>query len=213
MASAPKRWALFLTCAVTVFVADQVSKNWAVETLGSGEIIDLFWTLRFRYIQNFGISFGMGQQLGRIVGVAVIAVLAAVTYFVRKIHSPLVLVLLGLLSGGAAGNLADRIIRAEDGFMSGGVVDFIDFQWFPIFNIADTAVVCSAIVLAGISYFDETLLTLSEETEAAGDTGSDAGAASEAAGDAGVESETGAEAVGDAGSEGEEDVCEEVCDV
>ena len=47
---------------------------------------------------------------------------------------------IGLLIGGAAGNLIDRMFRGDDGFLQGAVVDFIDLQWFPIFNVADMAI-------------------------------------------------------------------------
>jgi signal peptidase II len=45
------------------------------------------------------------------------------------------------------GNLADRLFRADAGILSGAVVDFIDLQWWPVFNLADTAIVCGAILL------------------------------------------------------------------
>lgn len=175
MISNTKRWSVFAITAVLLVAADQVTKRWAVKTLGESQTIDLFWTLRFRYIENFGVSFGLGQQFGRIVGFIVIGVVLAVIAFATRVHSTRVLILLALLAGGAVGNLLDRILRAEKGFMSGGVVDFIDFQWFPIFNIADMAVVTSALVLAVISFFDETLGTLSPvitNASAQGDTDS-----------------------------------------
>jgi signal peptidase II len=61
--------------------------------------------------------------------------------------SRLALVGIGLVVGGAVGNLLDRILRAGDGFLQGGVVDFIDAQWWPIFNIADIGVVVGAVLL------------------------------------------------------------------
>jgi signal peptidase II len=57
-------------------------------------------------------------------------------------------VLIGIVVGGALGNVVDRLSRARDGFMSGAVVDFIDLQWWPIFNVADAAVVVGGILLA-----------------------------------------------------------------
>ena len=53
----------------------------------------------------------------------------------------------GLVVGGAIGNLLDRALREGDGFLGGGVVDFIDLQWWPIFNVADTAIVVGAVLL------------------------------------------------------------------
>ena len=59
--------------------------------------------------------------------------------------------LFGGLAGGAVGNLADRLFRADDGFLSGAVIDFIDLQWWPIFNIADIAIVGGVLSLIGLS--------------------------------------------------------------
>ena len=56
-------------------------------------------------------------------------------------------VAVGLVLGGAAGNLADRAFRAGDGFLGGAVIDFIDAQWYPVFNVADMAVVGGALLL------------------------------------------------------------------
>jgi signal peptidase II len=56
-------------------------------------------------------------------------------------------VALGLIAGGALGNLADRAFRAGDGFMGGAVIDFIDVQWWPVWNVADMALVFGVILL------------------------------------------------------------------
>jgi signal peptidase II len=59
-------------------------------------------------------------------------------------------VALGLILGGALGNLADRAFRG-DGFFDGGVVDFLDLQWWPVFNVADTCVVVGGILLVVVT--------------------------------------------------------------
>jgi signal peptidase II len=64
-------------------------------------------------------------------------------------------VVLGLVLGGAVGNVADRVFRDGNGFLGGAVVDFIDFQWWPVFNLADAAIVAGALLLAGWSARDE----------------------------------------------------------
>lgn len=70
----------------------------------------------------------------------------------RTIGSKLGALALGLILGGAVGNLIDRAFRAgSGGFFSGAVVDFIDFQWYPIFNIADIGVVVGGILLVAVS--------------------------------------------------------------
>ena len=57
----------------------------------------------------------------------------------------------GLVAGGALGNLGDRAFRGDDGFLHGAVVDFIDLQWWPIFNVADSAIVVGGILLVVVS--------------------------------------------------------------
>jgi len=134
-----------------VLILDQVTKIWAVSALADRDI-DLFWTARLNLTYNFGSAFGLGSQLGRWLGVLVIGVVVAVLLYARQVTDRRMLVLFGALAGGAIGNIVDRIARAKDGFLSGGVVDFIDFQWWPIFNVADIAVVCSAIGLMLLSF-------------------------------------------------------------
>ena len=67
----------------------------------------------------------------------------------RKSSNIYSLIATGSIIGGATGNVLDRVFRGE-GFMGGAVVDFIDFQWWPVFNVADIGIVCGAIVIAYI---------------------------------------------------------------
>jgi signal peptidase II len=60
----------------------------------------------------------------------------------------------GLVLGGAVGNLIDRVARADAGFLSGPVIDFVDLQWWPVFNVADSAVVVGAIMLVVFGFRD-----------------------------------------------------------
>ena len=132
--------------AAAVIVIDQITKIWAVAGLDDGPI-DLVWTLRLRLIYNTGASFGVGESIGRWLALVIIAVVVAVIRYARTVPYRPARLLLGAIVGGAIGNLIDRVFRADDGFLSGGVVDFIDFQWWPVFNIADIAVVCGALAL------------------------------------------------------------------
>jgi len=136
--------------AVVVLILDQVTKVWAASALVDRDI-DLFWTARFNLTRNFGSAFGLGSSLGRWLGILILFVVVGVLLYARTITDRRMLMLFGGIAGGAIGNLVDRIFRAEDGFMSGGVVDFIDLQWWPIFNVADMAVVCCAIGLMLLS--------------------------------------------------------------
>ena len=63
----------------------------------------------------------------------------------------------GIVLGGVLGNVIDRIARSGDGFLGGEVVDFIDFQWWPIFNVADMALVIGLPILMFFRYRDENL--------------------------------------------------------
>ena len=142
--------------AALVVALDQVTKQWAVSRLTAGPCtpetcFDVFWTLRFHLHFNRGASFSTGQGLGPWFGV--LALFMSV-YLVRqavKEPSLVVTVLFGGLAGGAIGNLVDRLFRADDGFLSGAVTDFIDFQWWPIFNIADMAIVGGVLSLIALS--------------------------------------------------------------
>jgi signal peptidase II len=129
-----------------VLVCDQLTKHWAVSQLNDGRIIDVVWTLRFALGFNSGFAFSQGQGLGPFIGV--IAVGASI-WLVRAAVlavAPLLSYGYALIAGGAIGNVVDRIFR-EDKWMRGRVVDFIDFQWFPVFNIADSSITVGAVVL------------------------------------------------------------------
>lgn len=132
--------------ALVVLVLDQITKIWAVSALDD-RIIDIFWTLRFRLYFNTGSAFSLGAGFGRWLALLVLAITIGVIIYARQVADRRGRMLLGLIVGGAIGNLIDRVFRADDGPLSGGVVDFIDFQWWPVFNIADMAVVCGAIGL------------------------------------------------------------------
>jgi signal peptidase II len=129
-----------------VLVCDQLTKHWAVSQLNGGRVIDVVWTLRFALGFNSGFAFSQGQGLGPFIGV--IAVGASI-WLVRAAVlalAPMLSYGYALIAGGAIGNVVDRIFR-EDKWMRGRVVDFIDFQWFPVFNIADSSITVGAVVL------------------------------------------------------------------
>ncbi len=109
-------------------------------------MIDLVWTLRFNLAFNNGMAFGQGRGLGPVIGVVATVVIVFLLVSLRDQTSKLSTVGMGLLIGGAAGNLIDRLFRG-DAWLNGAVVDFIDLQWFPIFNVADMAVNVGAALL------------------------------------------------------------------
>jgi len=129
-----------------VLVADQATKNWVLNSLDDGRTIDLFWTLRFNLVFNSGMAFSQGQGAGRLIGLLAVGVALWLWFSLRKATSQLSLVGTSMLIGGALGNVADRLFRG-DKWLAGAVVDFIDLQWFPVFNIADSAVTIGAAML------------------------------------------------------------------
>jgi signal peptidase II len=149
------RWGLLAAVAGAVLVVDQLTKWWATTELADGHSIDLVWSLRFRLTRNFGSAFSLGQGRGALISLLAIAVVAVLLRSGRHATRPVAALALGLVLGGAVGNLTDRAFRAGDGFLGGGVVDFIDLQWWPVFNVADMGVVCGAVLLVFASWREE----------------------------------------------------------
>ena len=137
MALAPARRA-FASAAATVLALDQVTKHWALNVLDDGPI-DLVGSLRLNLVFNDSAAFSLGG--GNTTAIAVIGVgLAAVLLrFGLQATSTGPALGFGVLLGGALGNLTDRALRAGDGFLGGRVVDMVDLQWWPVFNVADAA--------------------------------------------------------------------------
>lgn len=134
-----------IAIAAAIVVLDQLTKQWALSALADGPI-DIVWTLRFNLVFNRGMAFSQGQGLGPVIGVLALAVVVVLLVSLRKGAGPWGTVGVGLVVGGALGNVIDRLFRG-DAWFRGAVVDFIDFQWFPVFNIADMAINMGAGVL------------------------------------------------------------------
>lgn len=137
---------LTLSVAGLVVVADQLTKWWAVRSLGDRDI-DVVWTLRFRLTHNTGASFSLGGDYGPWIALVALGVVVFLVWHSRTVASRVGSVALGLVVGGAVGNLIDRVLRG-DGLFDGAVVDFIDFQWWPVFNVADMGIVIGGALLA-----------------------------------------------------------------
>ena len=133
--------------ALVTVVLDQITKRWAINALADDREIHVFWTLQFNLAFNTGMAFSKGTGLGPVI--ALLALLVVIVLIVSAAHrdSLLARIAAGMLIGGALGNLLDRMFRG-DRFLHGGVVDFIDFQWWPIFNIADIGVTIGAVLFA-----------------------------------------------------------------
>ncbi len=128
---------------LAVVVADQLTKQWVLNVLSDGKVVKLFWTLQFNLVFNSGMAFSQGQGVGRIIGVLAIFVVIGLLMSLRDAKVLATVIGTGLLVGGATGNILDRLFRGG-GWMGGSVVDFIDLQWFPVFNVADSAVTVGA---------------------------------------------------------------------
>lgn len=143
----PRRWAWLLGVGAAVIIVDQLTKWWAVEGLAGGEVVELFWTLQLRLVRNDGAAFSLASGLTPLITLAAIAISVALVIAARRVTRPSVLVAMGLVLGGAIGNVIDRFTRPGDGFLRGHVIDFFDLQWWPVFNIADMAIVTGGFLL------------------------------------------------------------------
>ena len=144
----PRRLGLVATIAAVVLAVDQLTKNWAVSTLPGRAPVEVVGSLRFNLAYNTGaaFSFGAGKGLGPWIGlVAMVVVLGLALGMTSRFAVGAVAA--GLVAGGALGNLADRAFRGDTGLLSGAVIDFIDLQWWPVFNVADAGVVVGALLL------------------------------------------------------------------
>jgi signal peptidase II len=141
-----------LAVAGAVVGIDQLTKAWAVRHLRDGHTVDLIWTLRLNLTFNSGMAFSQGRGLGPLIGVVALIVIVVLLASLRRSASLGNAIALGLVIGGAASNILDRLFRSGDGFLSGQVVDFIDLQWYPVFNLADSAIVIGGILLLFFSF-------------------------------------------------------------
>ena len=134
-----------LLIAALVVLVDQLTKRWALSTLADRNI-DLIGSLRFNLAFNKGMAFSQGTGLGPIIGVVALVVVVGLLVSIGRSTSPVYPFAVGLIIGGAVGNLVDRLFRSP-GWLRGGVIDFIDVQWWPIFNVADIAVTVGGALL------------------------------------------------------------------
>lgn len=156
---------LFAVTALVWIALDQLTKAWALSL--DGRVINVVWTLRINQTENFGASFSLGAGWGAWIGVAALLVVGFLVWKGTSLRSRLGAIALGLIVGGALGNVFDRMFRGETGFMSGGVVDFIDFQWWPIFNFADIGIVVGSILFVFVVMREDD--EVNEDSSAGGD--------------------------------------------
>ena len=166
----PIRGLLFLALAVLVVLLDQTTKRLAEDRLGRSGVRSVPFPVagdyfRFTYVENRGAAFGLLQDQTAffvLVGLVVIGVIAASYRYLPRSGFRLHLAL-GLQLGGAVGNLLDRIRQ-------GYVVDFVDFgyqsNWWPVFNVADSAIVIGVALLAFNAFTAESVAAGDESPSA-----------------------------------------------
>jgi len=131
-----------LTFVVAAFAADQVTKEWALSFLGAAGEIELGLGVTLRLVFNPGAAFGIGGNAGApfVIGIMLLTTALLSWVIVRAVKGRTSLaatLFLAIATGGALGNVWDRISRSTDAPLTGKVVDFIAVDWFAIFNTAD----------------------------------------------------------------------------
>jgi signal peptidase II len=146
-----RRTRLLLLIAAAVLAADLVTKLVVVATIAPGEDIRVLGgLLYFTQLRNVGAAFSFAEGATVVFNLIAVVVAAVIIRTARRLFSTGWAVALGLVLGGALGNLSDRVFRSP-GFLRGGVVDFLsvfapDGRVWPVFNIADSAIVCGGIL-------------------------------------------------------------------
>lgn len=147
-----RRIPMLLGVAVGAFALDLISKLVVVAYLEGQDGIELIgeW-LQLEVVRNPGAAFGFGETLTVVLTAIAVVVIAVIFRLARKLYSTPWAIALGLLLGGAFGNLTDRLFRSP-GVFRGEVVDFIAPQHFAVFNLADSAIVCGGILIVLLSF-------------------------------------------------------------
>lgn len=159
------RWEVFVPIVIVVVVLDQLSKAWLVSSIGPGEVIRVIgdW-LRLIQSQNSGALFGVFRDQAVLFGLVSVGVVGLIVlYHARSGRNLYLSVALGLLLGGAIGNLIDR-------FRLGYVVDWVDMGIgdirFWTFNVADAAITTAILMLIGLALFPSVAARLGAPTDA-----------------------------------------------
>lgn len=141
-ASTRRLWSLI----GVIVVVDQLTKHWALNRLSGGRTIDIVGSLRFNLAYNKGMAFSQATGAGPIIGALAFVIVIAVVLWMRHSATGVAALASSMIVGGAVGNLVDRLFR-NDAWFRGAVVDFIDLQWFPVFNVADSCITVGAVLM------------------------------------------------------------------
>lgn len=148
-----KRAKMLLLIAVVVLIADLVSKIAVVALMTPRVPVNLIGDqIRLLLVRNPGAAFSMATGMTWILTIVAVGVVIGIIRYGRRLTSPWWALGLGLVLGGALGNLIDRFFRAP-GPLQGHVVDFVAVGSFPVFNVADSAITVGAILLVALTLF------------------------------------------------------------
>lgn len=141
-----RRWGVALAAAAGVLTADLLTKRWASATFTSEPVEVLGSFLRFRFVENTGAAFSMLQGAGTFLSLAAMAAIVLLVWMAGNARTGWEVTAYGLIMGGAAGNLVDRLARGE-GWFDGPVIDWIDLWFIPTFNVADASITVAVALL------------------------------------------------------------------
>jgi signal peptidase II len=151
--AAPRRLRLLLSVAAVVLTLDIVTKVLAVKLLTPGQPVPIIGdTVTWTLVRNSGAAFSMATGYTWMLTVIATGVVVGIFWMGRRLVSQWWAIGLGMILGGAMGNLVDRFFRSP-GPLRGHVVDFLSIGWWPVFNVADPSVVGGAILLVTLSVF------------------------------------------------------------
>ena len=142
-----RRLVLLLAVAAGVLALDAVTKVVAVATLPEGRRVPVLGDgVALELIRNPGAAFSLATGLTWILTLVAVGVVVGIVRIARRLRSPGWALALGLVLGGALGNLTDRFLRGP-GPLQGHVVDFVSVGWWPVFNVADSSICVGGAVL------------------------------------------------------------------
>jgi signal peptidase II len=142
----PRRIGVLIAIAVTALALDVITKAIVVATLPDRPPIELLGgLLTLRVLRNSGAAFNIGNGMTIVFTVIATGVVVAILRYARRLRSLPWAITLGLLLGGALGNLADRLLRSP-GIFRGHVVDWIELPHWPVFNLAVASIVCGGVL-------------------------------------------------------------------
>lgn len=141
-----RRYLLSVGAALAVVVADQATKRMAEARFTDGDVRVIGDFFGFTFVENPGAAFSLFGSGGPFFGVIAIVVSVGLLWYLRKPRPTIERVGVGLVLGGALGNLVDRVSRGE-GLLDGKVIDWINLWWIPTFNLADAALTSAVVLL------------------------------------------------------------------